>query len=96
MRQVLVGWLGLLDVLQTSLIQTIEGQKWKLENGRKSEPEFRRSKEGRIPKSEFSGTPKLLAAGFKACLKNGSRRGNEADFLVSARNRPPRYLGGYS
>src|SRR5437879_1353276 len=26
---------------------------------------------------------------------SGSRRGNEADFLSSARNRPPRYLGGY-
>jgi len=24
-----------------------------------------------------------------------SRRGNEADFLASALNRPPRYLGGY-
>ena len=26
---------------------------------------------------------------------SGSRRGNEADFLDSVRNRPPRYLGGY-
>src|SRR5207247_8239751 len=31
----------------------------------------------------------------RACPKNGSRRGKEADFLASARNRPPRYLGGY-
>ena len=36
-----------------------------------------------------------LAARSRARLRNGSRRGNEADFLASARNRPPRYLGGY-
>ena len=44
MGQVLVGWLGLLDVLQTSLIQTIGRRKWKRGNGEKSE--------ARIPKSE--------------------------------------------
>src|SRR5258707_9274296 len=33
MGQVLVGWLGLLDVLQTSLIQTIGRRKWKRGNG---------------------------------------------------------------
>ena len=27
--------------------------------------------------------------------KPRSRRGNEVDFLATARNRPPRYLGGY-
>src|SRR2546426_11740588 len=35
MGQVLVGWLGLLDVLQTSLIQTIGREKWKRRNGEK-------------------------------------------------------------
>src|SRR5207249_11529364 len=43
-------------------------------------------------------------AGFKAmsmrtnnnwCLKNGSRRGNEADGCARLPGNPPRYLGGY-
>src|SRR5438876_11098697 len=30
-----------------------------------------------------------------ACLKNGSRRGNEADGCARLPGNPPRYLGGY-
>ena len=29
-------------------------------------------------------------------LQSSSLEGNEADFLASARTRPPRYLGGYA
>src|SRR6267142_4876322 len=32
---------------------------------------------------------------FGACLKNGSRGGNEADGCARLRGNPPRYLGGY-
>src|SRR5437899_4539971 len=49
MGQVLVGWLGLLDVLQTSLIQTIGREKWKRRNGEKLR---RPNSEGR-KKTEF-------------------------------------------
>ena len=32
----------------------------------------------------------------RACLKNGSRRGNEADGCSRSPRNPPRYLGGYA
>src|SRR2546426_12389140 len=37
-----------------------------------------------------------LAGTRTACLKNGSRRGNEADGCSRSPRNPPRYLGGYA
>src|SRR5437867_11859580 len=36
-----------------------------------------------------------LGGNLRACLKNGSRRGNEAENCARLPGNPPRYLGGY-